>query len=97
MDFLSLSLSQTFRDSVTFTNLRIIVVDRQGMSGKKVRTSSYPYSKIAWFSTETAGTIDLDAELDVKIHGEQMPTKLRFAKGTDLSPIARALALKILL
>lgn len=57
------------RDSLIFTNKRIISVNVQGITGKKIDYTSIPYSKIQVFSIETAGTLDLDAELDVTISG----------------------------
>ena len=59
----------SMRDKLVFTNKRIISINVQGITGKKVDYSSIPYSKIQAFSIETAGTIDLDSELDVCISG----------------------------
>lgn len=59
----------SIRDSLVFTNKRIISVNVQGITGKKIDYTSIPYSKIQVFSIETAGTFDLDAELDVTISG----------------------------
>jgi len=59
----------SMRDSLVFTNKRIIFVNVQGLTGKKVDYTSIPYSKIQVFSIETAGTLDLDAEIDVTISG----------------------------
>lgn len=55
----------TIRDQVVFTNKRIIVVNVQGMTGKKVSYFSYPFSKVQYFAVETAGVIDLDSELNL--------------------------------
>lgn len=57
------------RDSVIFTNKRVIAVNVQGMTGKKRDYTSLPYSKVQAFSVETAGTFDLDAELDLSFSG----------------------------
>ena len=56
---------KSMRDGAVFTNKRIIVVDVQGLTGKKVEYASLPYSNIVAFSIETAGTFDLDAELEI--------------------------------
>ena len=53
------------RDSVTFTNRRIIALNAQGITGKTKDYTSLPYSKIQAFSVETAGTFDLDSELEL--------------------------------
>ncbi len=56
---------KAMRDYVVFTDKRLIAVNVQGMTGKKKDFTSLPYSKIQAFSVETAGTFDLDAELDL--------------------------------
>ena len=48
---------------MVFTNKRLIVANVQGLTGKKVSYTSYPYSKIQYFSVETAGLPDIDREL----------------------------------
>lgn len=53
------------RDTVVFTNKRIISVNVQGMTGAKKDFTSMPYSKIQVFSVETSGVFDLDSELEV--------------------------------
>ena len=53
------------RDFVVFTDKRIITVNIQGMTGKKRDFTSLPYSKVQAFSVETAGTFDLDGELEL--------------------------------
>jgi hypothetical protein len=47
----------------------LIAVNGQGMTGKKRDFTSLPYNKIQAFSIETAGTFDLDAELDLWFSG----------------------------
>ena len=63
------STFKAVRDFVVFTNQRVIAVNVQGMSGKKRDFTSLPYSKVQAFSVETAGTFDLDAELDLWFSG----------------------------
>lgn len=55
----------TVRDKVIFTNKRVIAINIQGLTGAKKDFTSLPYSKVQAFSVETAGTLDLDAELDL--------------------------------
>lgn len=62
-----LNVFKTIRDQLIFTNKRIIVANVQGLTGKKVDYTSLPYSKIQAFSVETAGTLDLDCELEIYI------------------------------
>ena len=54
---------QTVRDQVVFTNKRVIAVNVQGITGKKVAYFSYPYAKVQYFGVETAGVLDIDSEL----------------------------------
>ena len=63
------SCFKAVRDFVVFTDKRLIAVNVQGMTGKKRDFTSLPYSKIQAFSIETAGTFDLDAELDLGFSG----------------------------
>ena len=53
-----------FRDVFIFTNKRLILVDKQGITGKKIEYFSVVYKSISRFSIETAGNFDLDAELN---------------------------------
>lgn len=60
-----ISTYKTVRDGVVFTNKRIIAINVQGITGSKKDFTSLPYSKISAYSVETAGTIDLDSELEM--------------------------------
>jgi len=79
------------RDSVTFTNKRLIALNVQGLTGKKRDYSSLPYSKVQAFSVETAGTFDLDAELELWFSGLGK-VKLEFKGGVDIRSIGRLIA-----
>ena len=59
----------SMRDKLVFTDKRIISINVQGISEKKIDYTSIPYSKIQTYSVEIAGFLDLDAELDVTISG----------------------------
>ena len=56
---------QAGRDIVIFTNLRVMDYDIRGLSGKKLKLTSIPYSSIRAFKVESAGMWDRDAELDL--------------------------------
>lgn len=62
-----ISAFKTVRDQLVFTNKRIIAANVKGMTGKKVDYTSIPYSKVQTYSIETAGTIDLDCEIELYI------------------------------
>lgn len=55
------------RDMVIFTEKRLIIIDKQGVTGKKTSYKSYPYRSISRFTVETTGHFDLDAELHIFI------------------------------
>ncbi|HJS17484.1 MAG TPA: PH domain-containing protein [Anaerolineales bacterium] len=80
------------RDLFIFTDKRLILVDKQGMSGKKVEYHSILYKAISHFSVETGGTFDLDAELKIFISGNDTPIQRQFKKGTDIIGVQKMLA-----
>lgn len=84
------------RDLIVFTNKRLILVDKQGVTGKKVEYLSVPYSKINRFSVETAGHLDLDAELKIWLAGSQAPIQKEFRKDKSIYEVQKALATYIL-
>ncbi|WP_284235719.1 PH domain-containing protein [Mycobacterium antarcticum] len=76
------------RDSVTFTNKRLIAINVQGLTGKKRDYSSLPYSKIQAWSIETAGRFDLDAELELWFSGLGK-VRLEFRGQIDIRTIGK--------
>ena len=83
------------RDLVVFTNKRLLLVDKQGMTGKKVQFQSVPYSRIVHFSVETAGTLDMDSEMKIAVSGSAVFSKT-FGRGVDISEVQRVLAKYVL-
>jgi hypothetical protein len=79
------------RDFVMFTNKRLVAVNVQGMTGKKRDFTSLPYSKIQAFSIETAGTFDLDAELDLWFSGLGK-VRMEFRGRTDIRQLGDLIA-----
>lgn len=80
------------RDLFVFTDKRLILVDKQGLSGKKVEIHSYPYKSITHFSIETAGTFDMDAELKIWISGSAMPVQKKFNKSLNIYELQSVLS-----
>lgn len=80
------------RDLFVFTNKRLILVDKQGMTGKKVEYHSIPYKNIIHFSIETAGHFDLDAELKIWLSGSQLPIQKQFNKTLNIYEVQSVLA-----
>ncbi len=73
------------RDMFVFTNKRVILIDKQGLTGSKVDFQSIPYSSIIKFSKESPGLLDLDAELKIWIRGESLPIKKEFKKNNNIN------------
>lgn len=73
---------KTFRDSAIFTTKRLIVRDSQGITGKKVEIYSLPYSSINMWSTENAGFVDLNAEVELWTRAGHIKVNLK--KGVDI-------------
>ena len=80
------------RDTFIFTDKRLLIVDIQGMTGRKTEYLSIPYSKITRFSIETAGHFDLDAELKIWIGSDQTPLQKKFNKSVNIYDVQRVLA-----
>lgn len=83
---------KVIRDTFIFTDRRLILIDVQGMTGKKQEYLSIPYGKITRYSVETAGHFDLDAELKLWIGSESTPLEKRFTKKVDIYELQRVLA-----
>lgn len=86
---------KALRDGVVFTNKRIFVINVQGVTGKKIDYTSLPYSKIQAYSVETAGTLDLDSELELWFSGLGK-VKLEFVTRADVAQICRFISEKVL-
>ena len=80
------------RDLIVFTDRRLILVDKQGMTGSKVEYHSVPYKSITHFSIETGGHFDLDAELKIWISGTALPVQKRFNKKLSIYEVQSVLA-----
>jgi hypothetical protein len=90
-----MAVFKAVRDFVVFTDKRLIAVNVQGMTGKKRDYSSLPYNKIQAFSLETAGVLDLDAELELWFSGLGK-VRLEFKGASDIAGIGRLIASKVL-
>ncbi|WP_024614446.1 PH domain-containing protein [Clostridium sp. Ade.TY] len=80
------------RDTLIFTDKRLIMVDVQGATGKKVEYHSIPYKSITHFSIESSGHFDLDSELKIWISGTAEPIEKQFTKGVNIYEIQAFLA-----
>ncbi|MDI1304019.1 MAG: PH domain-containing protein [bacterium] len=71
---------KVIKDMFIFTNKRLILVEKQ-LVGTKVDYMSIPYSSIKKFSKESAGILDMDAELKSWLKSEDTPISKQFGKG----------------
>lgn len=76
---------KTIRDVAAFTNKRLIVIDSQGITGRKKEIYSLPYKNILMWSTENAGTIDLTSE--VQLWTRVGIVKINLSKGVNVRDI----------
>jgi hypothetical protein len=81
-----------FRDMFIFTDHRLIMIDKQGITGSKTSYHSILYRSITQFSVETAGSFDADSELKIWVSGGGLPISKEFKKGTDVVGIQKYLA-----
>jgi hypothetical protein len=85
----------SMRDGVVFTDKRIIAVNVQGITGSKKDFSSLPYRTIVAFSVETAGTFDLDSELEIYFSALGR-VKFEFTGRTNVAEIAKVIGSYVL-
>jgi hypothetical protein len=83
---------QVGRDVFAFTQFRLLLVDKQGLTGTKVEYRSIPYRSITNFSVETAGNFDLDAELKIWVTGSPLAISKEFNKKVNVYEVQSVLA-----
>ena len=83
---------QVLRDYIVFTDKRLVMVDKQGITGSKVSYHSIPYRSIIHFSVETAGHFDLDAELRIWLSGLALPIQKTFNRRLSIYEVQAVLA-----
>jgi Bacterial PH domain len=84
------------KDMFIFSNKRLILVEKQ-LVGSKVDYLSIPYNHVIKFSKESAGILDLDAELKIWIKDEASPIIKQFGKGgNNINEVYKILSKHIL-
>lgn len=87
------------RDVVLFTSIRIIVIDKQGVTGQKTSLKSILLMNIVDVTMETAGVTD-DSEINItfiqnakrnSLSASETTYKLEFPKKMDIVPLYRYL------
>lgn len=85
----------SMRDKLVFTDKRILSINVQGITGSKVDYTFIPYNKIQLFSIETAGMLDLDAEIDVVVSAIGT-IRFELSSSSDIKKICKKISEKIL-
>jgi hypothetical protein len=85
---------KTFRDSAIFTTKRLIVRDAQGITGKKVEIYSLPYGAINMWSSENAGKLDFNSEIELWTRAGHI--KIKLTKSADVRRLDSLIAWAVL-
>ncbi|MBT2583807.1 PH domain-containing protein [Planococcus sp. ISL-109] len=85
---------KTVRDTAVVTNKRIIISDKQGMTGKKVEVYTIPFKSINMYSTENGGTFDMNSEIELWTKAGKF--KLNLNKKVDIRKLDKIIAEAIL-
>lgn len=85
---------KTIRDVAVITNKRLIIADRQGLTGKKVEIYTIPFKSIIMYSSENGGTFDMNAELEFWTKAGRF--KLNLNKKVDIRRLDKLIAEYIL-
>lgn len=80
------------RDAMLFTNGRLILIDKQGTTGRKIEYHSIPYRSISHFAVQTAGHLDTDAELFIWIADAKDPIEKQFNRSVDIYQVQAILS-----
>jgi hypothetical protein len=83
---------QLVRDLLVFTNKRLILVDKQGVTSKKTEYMTIPYTSIVRFSKESAGMFDLDADFKLWVRGQEDPIVKQFKQDQHVNDVYRLLS-----
>lgn len=81
-----------YRDMFMMTNKRFILLDKTGMSGKKMKITSHPWKRVSSWTYCNAGKIDIDAEVYIQVQNVVGPLVIKFGKKTDLKPIIKSIS-----
>ena len=84
------------RDSILLTDRRLLHVNVQGLTGAKIEYQSIPWRSVIRFSLETAGTLDLDADMKVWVSGAAAPIEAKISRKSDPNSIQRIMSERVL-
>ena len=84
------------RDLFIFTNKRLILIDKQGLSGRKMELLSIPYKNINYFSMENAGSFDRDSDIKIWVRGSETPLTYAIKKNIPIEELYLMLSSRVL-
>lgn len=86
---------KTIRDSAIITNKRIMIADKQGLTGKKIEIYTVPFKTINMYSSENShGILDFNSELEFWTKSGHF--KLNLKKGINIRKFDKIIAKYIL-
>ncbi|MEO6172072.1 MAG: PH domain-containing protein [Arenimonas sp.] len=80
------------RDLFVFTDRRLILSNKQGITGSKVEYLNIPYRSIVMFTFENAGHFDMESELCLHIASQLEPIRRTFGRSDSTKEILALLA-----
>jgi hypothetical protein len=86
---------RTIRDSIVFTDKRVITMDVQGFGGKRRDFSSFPYSRVQAFSVGTAKELNVGADLELWFSGLGK-VSMSFKGRYDVVPLGQMISTYVL-
>ena len=79
---------KTVRDAALFTDKKVPICDKQGITGKKTEYYAIPYNKIVTYSIETAGHFDIDSEIKLFLTGG-IEIEMQFLRGKNMDQLLK--------
>ena len=83
------------RDSIAFTNHRIVLRNVKGVTGTEVSSTTIPYHKIEAFTVETSGITGISVTLTLFV-GHIPPITMEFTRDADVAKIRGLLSRAVL-
>ena len=79
---------KTVRDAALFKDKKVLICDKQGITGKKTEYYAIPYNKIVTYSIETAGHFDIDSEIKLFLTGG-IEIEMQFLRGKNMDQLLK--------
>ena len=87
---------KVIRDTMIFTDKRVLLVDKQGVTGTRAEYMTVPYTRINRFAKESAGILDIDASLKIWVTGQSDPLVIDFKRSNAINEIYQLLSEQVL-